>query len=73
MAVVFRLSATVQSGQPILVQSYPTDLFTIFIPRGIKVATIAAHRVSFKNYVDKKKYEVGRYSKNAYYISPHSG
>ena len=56
MAVVLRLRLTVQSGQPILVQSYPTDLFTIFIPRGIKVVAIATLSVSFENYVDNMRW-----------------
>ena len=56
MAVVLRLRLTVQSGQPILVQSYPTDLFTIFIPRGITVVAIATLSVSFENYVDNMRW-----------------
>ena len=65
MAVVLRLSATVQSGQPILVQSYPKLLHNTYSPGDQSGDHCYSSGVIQKL---RGQYEVGRCSKNAFYI-----
>ena len=65
MAVVLRLSATVQSGQPILVQSWPTALHNIYSP-----GDQSGNHCYSSGVVQKLRGlgEVGRWSKNTFYV-----
>ena len=60
MAVVLRLSATVQSGQPILVQSYPKLLHNTYSPGDQSGDHCYSSGVIQKL---RGQYEVGRCSK----------